>query len=114
MANQRNKEKEIEKVESYLKKNEDALTQKIISEEKRRKEKYNKLRRLEAFTNPVFNIFNQVVKDYEFNLVNSKVSNQEVFFNTPEHDLSTSKFSKKVNYINYYYFLRKLLPEAYH
>jgi hypothetical protein len=87
----RNKEKEVEKLDFFFKRNEEILKQKILKEEKQIKEKYSKFKVIESFKNPVLLILHSKVKDYEFNLMNSKVSNQEVFFNIPENDLSSSK-----------------------
>lgn len=94
--NVRNREKEYEKVENYFMKNEDILRQKILNEEKQIREKYTKYKVLEAFKNPIQQMLNSKVKDYEYNLINSKVSNQEVFFNVPENDISSTK-TKRVS-----------------
>jgi hypothetical protein len=92
----KNKEKETEKLENFFRKNEEILLQRINHEERQIKDKYNKYKQMESFKNSIFQILNNKIKDYQFTLMNSKVSNQEVFFNIPEHDLS-SKTTKKVS-----------------
>jgi hypothetical protein len=95
------KNKEIEKLENYFSRNEEIYLQKINNDERLIKEKYEKYKVLEAFNNPILQILYSKVKDYEFSLMNSKISNQEVFFNVPESDLNNSKTTRKVNYFKY-------------
>jgi len=92
----RNKEKEIEKLDFYFKRNEEILKQKIFNEEKQIKDKYTKFKAMESFKNPVLTNLNTKVKDYQFNNMNSKVSNQEIFFNSPENELTTVNKTKRV------------------
>lgn len=92
----KNKEKEqenIEKLEKYFKRNEEILINKMVNEEKTVKEKYHSLKNLESFNNPILQVLSNRFQDYEFTLMNSKVSNQEVFFNNSENDgkLSTRR-----------------------
>ena len=83
-----------EKIETFLNRNEEIVKQKIFNEEKHIKEKYSKLKIIESFKNPILLSLDSIVKDYEFNLFNSKVSNQEVFFNIPENDMSSNNKNK--------------------
>ena len=71
---------------------------------------------METFKNPIFHNLNSKVKEYQFNLMNSKVSNQEVFFNIPEHDLSSSKTTKKVIFLNSFFrdFSNQTTNEVFH
>ena len=94
----RNRDKELGKLEMFFKRNEGMLLQKINQEEKGIKEKYSKYKVMESFKNPIFHNLNSKTKDYQFNQMNSKVSNQEVFFNIPEHDLSNHKTTNRVKY----------------
>lgn len=95
MSPQKNKDKETQKLENFFRKNEEILLNRINQEEKQIRDKYSKYKQMESFKNSIFLILNNKIKDYQFALMNSKVSNQEVFFNIPENDLN-SKTSKKV------------------
>jgi hypothetical protein len=95
----RSKERELNKLEIFFNTNENMLLHKIQTEEKALKEKYSKYKAMEAFKNGIFQNLYDKMKDYQFNLMNSKVSNQEVFFNIPEHDLSHRASNKIVNKI---------------
>jgi hypothetical protein len=97
--NRENEGEKMGKLEVFLTKNEEIYTTKIGNEEKGIKEKFTKLKFLESFKNQVSNTLEEKVREYKFNQMNSKVSNQEVFFNVPESDLSCHKTTKKVNNI---------------
>lgn len=99
MSPQKNKDKETQKLENFFRKNEEILLHRINQEEKQIRDKYTKYKQMESFKNSIFLILNNKIKDYQFALMNSKVSNQEVFFNIPENDLN-SKTSKKVRILN--------------
>lgn len=71
----------IEKLEKYFQKQEDVLLSKIRNYEKKLREKYEELKILESFSNPINQILIQKIKDYQINVLNSKISNQDVFFN---------------------------------
>lgn len=71
----------IEKLERYFQKQEDVLLSKIRNYEKKLREKYEELKILESFSNPINQILVQKIKDYQINVLNSKISNQDVFFN---------------------------------
>jgi len=98
----KNKEKDAEKLDLYFSRNEHILTSKISFEEKQIKEKYTKYKMMESLKNPIFNMLNTKAKEYQFNLMNSKVSNQEVFFNVPENDgnktIKKVKIENKINF----------------
>lgn len=81
-TNQNNKNTQnIEKLEKYFQKQEDVLLSKIRNYEKKLREKYEELKILESFSNPINQILIQKIKDYQINVLNSKISNQDVFFN---------------------------------
>jgi hypothetical protein len=54
---------------------------KIRNYEKKLRDKYEELKILESFSNPINQILVQKIKDYQINVLNSKISNQDVFFN---------------------------------
>lgn len=85
-----NREEEVDKLNHFIKRNEEIMMNKIKNEEKAFKEKYIKLKALQKFDNPILNILVTKQKEYESNLINSRTSNQEIFFNVPEHDMSGS------------------------
>jgi hypothetical protein len=84
------KDEEMKKFDKFLKRNEQIISNKIKNEEKVIKENFGKLKALEKFENPILNILVRKQKEYESYFLNSRTSNQEVFFNVPEHDLSGS------------------------
>lgn len=91
------KEREgIEKLNLFFSRNEEILNKKIQHEQKKIKEKYEKFKKLESFENPIFQILNSKYHDYQFNLFNSKISNQDVFFNNKSH--SNSEINNKVKF----------------
>jgi hypothetical protein len=97
------KEKEsIEKLNLFFSRNEEILNKKINHEQKRIKEKYQKFKKLEIFENPIFQILNSKYHDYTFNLYNSKISNQDVFFNNKSHN--SSEINIKVIILNIKFF----------
>lgn len=92
------KEKEsVEKLNIFFSRNEEILNKKINHEQKKIKEKYEKFKKLESFENPIFQILNSKYHDYQFNLFNSKISNQDVFFNNKSQN--SSEINNKVNII---------------
>jgi len=92
------KEKEsVEKLNIFFSRNEEILNKKINHEQKKIKEKYEKFKKLESFENPIFQILNSKYHDYQFNLFNSKISNQDVFFNNKSQN--SSEINNKVNFI---------------
>jgi hypothetical protein len=88
------REEEVDKVDKFIKRNEQILDNKIKHQEKTIREKYSKWKALENFHNPILNILITKQKEYESYLLNSRTSNQEVFFNVPESDLSGSNTVK--------------------
>lgn len=98
------KEREgIEKLNLFFTRNEEILNKKIQNEQKKIKEKYEKFKKLESFENPIFQILNSKYHDYQFNMFNSKISNQDVFFNNKSH--STSEINNKVSFcLNIFFF----------
>ena len=57
------------------------LVSKIRNHEKKLREKYEELKILESFSNPINQILTSKIKEYQINVINSKISNQDVFFN---------------------------------
>jgi hypothetical protein len=88
------REEEVEKLEKFIRRNEQILDNKIKHQEKAIREKYSKMKALENFQNPILNILITKQKEYESFMLNSRTSNQEVFFNVPECDLSGSNTVK--------------------
>lgn len=86
------KEREgIEKLNIFFSRNEEILNKKINHEQKKIKEKYGKFKNLESFENPIFQIINSKYQDYQFNMFNSMISNQDVFFNNKSQNNSERK-----------------------
>lgn len=89
------KEREgIEKLQFFFSRNEEIYTKKINHEQKKIKEKYEKLKKLENFNNPIFQILNSKFQDYQFNIFNSMISNQDVFFNHSSHQNNSNSEKK--------------------
>ena len=86
----------VEKLEKYFQKQEDVLVSKIRNYEKKLREKYDELKILESFSNPINQILGQKVKEYQVNVLNSKISNQDVFFNN-DNESKKVKFEFKIN-----------------
>ena len=82
----------LEKLEKYFQKQEDVLVSKIKNYDKKLRDKYEELKILESFSNPINQILVSKIKEYQINVLNSKISNQDVFFNNENE-------SKKVNSI---------------
>lgn len=74
------------KLEDYLNRNDEILNIKISREEVKLKEKNKKLKTLESFDNFILQILESKFKEYSLNLKNSKISNQEIFFNSSRND----------------------------
>lgn len=85
MENKHREDKKM-KLDEYLDRNAEILHTKLIEEEKKMKDKYKKLKKLESFENPIMLALESKFKDYKFNQMNSKISNQEVFFNTSRNE----------------------------
>jgi len=93
------KEREgIEKLNLFFTRNDEILNKKIQHEQKKIKEKYEKFKKLESFENPIFQILNSKYRDYQFNMFNSKISNQDVFFNNKSHNSSEINNKVKFNF----------------
>ena len=93
------KEREgIEKLNLFFTRNDEILNKKIQHEQKKIKEKYEKFKKLESFENPIFQILNSKYNDYQFNMFNSKISNQDVFFNNKSHNSSEINNKVKFNF----------------
>jgi len=75
-----------EKLEQYFFINEQALLQKVDFTKKQVDTKLGELKILQSFENPIMKILNKCVEDYEKDLLNSKLTNQQVFFNSEGHD----------------------------
>lgn len=91
-------EKEVAKLDAFFKQNENLLVNKINQEEKTLNDKISKYKLHQTFDNPILNVLKNKVKEYELNLINGKISNQEIFFNNScENDLNGSKSTRKVN-----------------
>ncbi len=104
----RNIDKEnIEKLARFFFRNEQILIQKIEFQEKHIKEKFNKLNVLECFSNPIYSILNSKIKDHQLNLMNSKIKNEEVFFNNKGESISNSSVRYGCDY--FFYFRIKLI-----
>jgi len=86
-----------DKLEQYFSINEQALLQKVDFQKKQVETKYKDLKILQSFENPILKILNTCVEDYEKGLLNSKLTNEQVFFNKDGTD--TIKNSVTLNYI---------------
>jgi uncharacterized protein (DUF3084 family) len=82
-----------EKLELYLKRNENILLNKITAEERVYQDRITTLKNLELFNNSILEILASKVKDYQMNSVQAKITNEDIFF-------SNSSFSNKHNSSN--------------
>jgi len=87
-----------EKLEQYFFINEQALLQKVDFTKKQVDTKLGELKILQSFENPIMKILNKCVEDYEKDLLNSKLTNQQVFFNSEGHDTIKNNVSIHFNY----------------
>ena len=78
----------INKMEFYIKKNESIIKNKIHDIERQIKRKNERLNILENFNNPILQILNDKVKEYEINMINTKISNKDIFFNNNNYNNS--------------------------
>jgi hypothetical protein len=69
-----------EKLELYLKRNENILLNKITGEEKLYQDRISTLKSLETFNNPILEILASKLKEYQMNTAQAKISNEDVFF----------------------------------
>jgi hypothetical protein len=69
-----------EKLELYLKRNENILLNKIASEEKVYQDRISTLKNLEMFNNPILEILASKLKEYQMNTAQAKITNEDVFF----------------------------------
>jgi len=100
LENDKKEREGIEKLQMFFSRNEEIIQNKINHEQKRIKEKYEKLKKLENFNNPIFQILSSKYKDYQNNMFNSLVSNQEIFFNN-----KNDSGSERMNKVNYFIFI---------
>jgi hypothetical protein len=69
-----------EKLELYLKRNENILLNKISVEERIYQDRIATLKNLELFNNPILEILASKVKEYQMSTAQSKITNEDVFF----------------------------------
>lgn len=93
LENEKKEREGIEKLQNFFSRNEEIYQNKINHEQKKIKEKYEKLKKLENFNNPIFQILSSKYKDYQNNMFNSLVSNQEIFFNN-KNDSGSERMNK--------------------
>ncbi len=93
LENEKKEKEGVEKLQMFFSRNEEICQNKINQEQKKIKEKYEKLKKLENFNNPIFQILSSKYKDYQNNMFNSLVSNQEIFFNN-KNDSGSEKIIK--------------------
>lgn len=107
LENEKKEREGIEKLQMFFTRNEEIYQNKINHEQKKIKEKYEKLKKLENFNNPIFQILSSKYKDYQNNMFNALVSNQEIFFNN-KNDSGSERMNKvSKRYFNVFIFQLK-------
>ena len=81
----------VDKIELYLKRNENILNNKISNEDKISRERISNLKSLDNFNNVVLEVLSSKLREYQMNMLQNKISNEEVFFSNSDRN-----FSKRV------------------
>jgi uncharacterized protein YbcI len=81
----------VEKIELYLKRNENILLHKLENEDKIYRERIGVLKSLENFDNIILEVLGSKLREYQMNMMQNKVSNEDVFFSNSEKN-----FNKRV------------------
>lgn len=69
-----------DRLEYYIYKNEAKIKNKISDAQKKIKTKYQMLKVLEKFNNPILQLLNTKAKNYQMEVKNPKISSQDIFF----------------------------------
>jgi hypothetical protein len=80
----------VDKIEMYLKRNENILHHKLANEDKIYRERISTLKGLDSFNNIILEVLGSKLREYQMNMLQKKVKNEEVFFSNSDN------FSKRV------------------
>jgi hypothetical protein len=81
----------VDKIELYLKRNENILLHKSANEDKIYRERIANLKSLDSFNNIILEALGSKLREYQMNMLQNKISNEEVFFSNSERN-----FNKRV------------------
>jgi hypothetical protein len=80
-----------DKIELYLKRNENILLHKSENEDRIYRERISNLKSLDNFNNIILEVLGSKLREYQMNMIQNKISNEEVFFSNSERN-----FNKRV------------------
>jgi hypothetical protein len=82
----------VDKIELYLKRNENILLHKLSNEDRIYRERIATLKSLENFDNIILEVLGSKLREYQMNMLQNKISNEEVFFSNSEKNFNKRVF----------------------